>query len=101
MNVIRIHLSKLHVVLYTHPSQFREVLYALSKRSIQHIMPMSGNWALQSSTLRRQKGSEHQCTAEGCGKRSEPCEHHTAKCASCGGPHMATSRSCPKKRSTR
>jgi hypothetical protein len=46
-------------------------------------------------------GSEHHCSAEGCGRRSEPCEHHMAKCANCDGPHMATSRKCPERKSHR
>jgi hypothetical protein len=47
------------------------------------------------------EGAKHKCNAEGCSKKREPCEHHEAKCANCGGPHMATSRRCPEKRSTR
>ena len=47
------------------------------------------------------EGAKHKCSAEGCSKKTEPCEHHEAKCANCGGPHMATSRRCPEKRSTR
>ena len=46
-------------------------------------------------------GSEHHCDAEGCGKRSEPCQHHVAKCANCDGSHMATSRKCLERRSHR
>jgi hypothetical protein len=47
------------------------------------------------------EGAKHKCNAEGCSKKTEPCEHHEAKCANYGGPHMATSRRCPEKRSTR
>lgn len=47
------------------------------------------------------EGAKHQCMAEGCGKKAEPCEHHTAKCANCGGTHVATSRKCPEKFSIR
>lgn len=43
------------------------------------------------------EGSEHQCTAQDCGKKSEPCEHHPAKCANCGGQHVAASRKCPER----
>lgn len=46
-------------------------------------------------------GSQHHCSVEGCGRKSEPCEHHMAKCANCGGSHIATSRKCPEKRSHR
>lgn len=46
----------------------------------------------------KHEGAKHQCTAEGCGKRAEPCEHHAIRCANCAGPHMATSRRCPEKR---
>jgi hypothetical protein len=47
------------------------------------------------------EGAKHKCNAEGCSKKTEPYKHYEAKCANCGGPHMATSRRCPKKRSTR
>jgi len=47
------------------------------------------------------EGREHACTAETCSKRSGPCEHHVAKCANCEGPHPATSRRCPERRSDR
>lgn len=47
------------------------------------------------------EGAKHKCNAEGCSKKTEPCEHHAAKCANCEGPHMATSRRCPEKRSNR
>jgi hypothetical protein len=47
------------------------------------------------------KGAKHECNAEGCSKKTEPYKHYEAKCANCGGPHIATSRRCPKKRSTR
>ena len=47
------------------------------------------------------EGNKHECTAEGCRKRSGPCEHHVAKCANCKGPHAATSRRCPEGRSNR
>ncbi|KAI7695416.1 hypothetical protein KC353_g17883 [Hortaea werneckii] len=47
------------------------------------------------------EGSEHQCAAKGCGKKSEPCEHHMAKCANCGGAHVATSRKCHERFSSR
>lgn len=43
------------------------------------------------------EGAKHLCVAEGCGKKEEPCEHHAAKCANCGGAHMATSRKCPER----
>lgn len=43
------------------------------------------------------EGDKHHCAAEGCGKKSEPCEHHVAKCANCGGAHVATSRKCPER----
>lgn len=46
------------------------------------------------------EGSKHECTAEGCKKRSGPCEHHVAKCANCEGPHPATSPRCPERRSS-
>jgi hypothetical protein len=46
-------------------------------------------------------GAKHQCNAEGCGKKTEPCQQSVAKCANCEGPHMATSHSCPEKRSNR
>lgn len=44
------------------------------------------------------EGSEHKCAAEGCSKKSEPCEHHAAKCANCQGPHLAISKRCPERR---
>jgi len=47
------------------------------------------------------EGAKHKCNAEGCGKKTEPCEHHAARCANCEGPHMATLRRCPEKRSSR
>jgi hypothetical protein len=47
------------------------------------------------------EGSKHEGTAENCGKRSAPCEHHVAKCANCEGPHLATSPQCPERRSSR
>lgn len=47
------------------------------------------------------EGSKHEWTAEGCSKRSGPCEHHPAKCANCKEPHPATSPRCPEKRSSR
>lgn len=47
------------------------------------------------------EGSKHECTAEGCSKRSAPCEHQVAKCANCKGPHTATSPRCPEKRPNR
>lgn len=43
------------------------------------------------------EGAKHLCVAEGCGQKEEPCEHHAAKCANCGGAHMATSRKCPER----
>lgn len=43
------------------------------------------------------EGSKHQCAVDGCGKKAEPCGHHTAKCANCKGSHMATSPRCPEK----
>ena len=45
-------------------------------------------------------GSEHRCQAENCGKKSMPCEHKAAKCANCGGRHMATSPRCPEMATT-
>lgn len=47
------------------------------------------------------EGSKHECTAEGCSKRSAPCEHRAAKCANCKGPHLATSPRCPERRASR
>jgi hypothetical protein len=47
------------------------------------------------------EGSKHECTTEGCSKRSGPCEHLVAKCANCKGPHPATSTRCPERRSSR
>lgn len=47
------------------------------------------------------EGSQHHCSAEGCGKKSERCEHRAAKCANCEGPHVATSIRCPERRSSR
>ena len=47
------------------------------------------------------EGSKHECKAEGCSKRTGPCEHHMAKCANCKGPHPATSPRCPERRSSR
>jgi hypothetical protein len=47
------------------------------------------------------KGSKHECTVEGCGKRSGPCEHHAAEYANCKAPHPATSPRCPERRSGR
>jgi hypothetical protein len=47
------------------------------------------------------EGAKHQCVAEGCGKKVEPCEHQVAKCANCRGTHVATSRKCPERFSIR
>lgn len=47
------------------------------------------------------EGSNHECTIEGCSKRSAPCEHQVAKCVNCKGPHPATSPRCPERRSNR
>lgn len=47
------------------------------------------------------EGAKHQCAVEGCNKKAEPCEHHAVKCANCGGPHVATSRKCPERFSSR
>lgn len=49
----------------------------------------------------KHEGSKHECTIEGCGKRSEPCEHYAARCANCGGPHQAMSKRCPERRASR
>jgi hypothetical protein len=49
----------------------------------------------------KHEGSEHECTIESCGKRSEACEHYAAKCANCQGPHQATSKRCPERRASR
>jgi hypothetical protein len=47
------------------------------------------------------EGMKYQCAVEGCGKKSEPCEHHVAKCVNCKGPHPATSRRCPERWSSK
>jgi len=47
------------------------------------------------------EGTKHQCAMEGCGKKSEPYEHHVAKCVNCKGPHPATSRKCPERWSSK
>lgn len=47
------------------------------------------------------EGIKHRCAFQDCGKKSEPCEHHVAKCANCKGPHPATSRRCPERWSRR
>jgi hypothetical protein len=47
------------------------------------------------------EGSKYECTAECCGKGAGLCEHQAAKCANCEGPHPATSRRCPERRSNR
>jgi hypothetical protein len=47
------------------------------------------------------EGAKHKYNAEGYSKKIEPYKHHEAKCTNSGGPHIATSRRCPKKRSTR
>jgi hypothetical protein len=47
------------------------------------------------------EGAKHKCNAEGYSKKIEPYKHYEAKCANSRGPHIATSRRCPKKRSTR
>jgi hypothetical protein len=46
------------------------------------------------------KGAKHKCNTEGCSKKTEPYEHHTARCATFKGTHIATSRRCPEKRSS-
>jgi hypothetical protein len=43
------------------------------------------------------EGSEHRCSINGCGKKATTCEHQAAKCANCGGSHMATSARCPER----
>ena len=47
------------------------------------------------------EGAKHKFNAEGYSKKTEPCKHYAARCANCEGPHMATSRRCPKTRSSR
>jgi hypothetical protein len=47
------------------------------------------------------EGAKHEYNTEGYSKKTEPCKHYEAKCANCGGLYIATSRRCPKKRSTR
>ena len=47
------------------------------------------------------EGAKHKYNAEGYSKKTELCKYYEAKCANYRGPHMATSRRCPKKRSTR
>lgn len=49
----------------------------------------------------KHEGSEHECTVESCGKRTEPCEHYAAKCADCQRAHQATSKRCPERRASR
>lgn len=43
------------------------------------------------------EGSKHRCAAAGCAKKSGSCDHKAAKCANCGGSHMAISRRCPER----
>ena len=43
------------------------------------------------------EGAKHRCAMAGCEKKLEPCDHDAAKCANCGGGHMATSRRCPER----
>jgi DNA-binding ferritin-like protein len=47
------------------------------------------------------EGAKHQCAVEGCNKKAEPCEHLMVKCANCRGPHVATSRKCSERVSSR
>jgi hypothetical protein len=47
------------------------------------------------------EGAKHKYNAEGYSKKTELYKHHEAKYANYGGLYIATSRRCPKKRSTR
>jgi prolyl oligopeptidase PreP (S9A serine peptidase family) len=56
VTMIRTHLLDDRVRLYTHAYQFREVFYALSKRSLPYIVPRtSGPGHAASATLAREK----------------------------------------------
>jgi hypothetical protein len=46
------------------------------------------------------EGAKHKYNTEGYSKKTELYEHHEAKGTNCRGPYIATSRRCPKKRST-
>lgn len=77
--------------------ELQNAIFAPASTKVQ-----STNVSLKAAARRRNCASTtwrnvHQCAAEGCGNKAEPCEHHEAKCANCGGAHVATSRKCPEK----